>query len=75
MFHFDPELSQGALPVAEAVTWAARAMGINATNAKAKTQLTYFEAREFIRLSSAMKLNDQTRTCLLPRFSARIHWT
>jgi hypothetical protein len=74
MFHFDPELSQGALPVAEAVTWAVRVMGINATNAKANTQLTYFETLEFIRLPSAIKLNDQMRSCLPTRFSARTDW-
>jgi hypothetical protein len=58
MSHLDGESPAAVFPVDVDVTWAVRVMGANATNAKAKTQLTYFGTRQFMRLSSAMKLND-----------------
>jgi hypothetical protein len=57
MSHFEAESSAGVFPVGVAGTWAAKATDINATNAKAKIQLTYFETRMYMRFPSGKKLN------------------
>jgi hypothetical protein len=59
MSHRDGESSALVFPVDVAVTWAAKATGTNATNAKANTRKTILENLECMRLSSAIKLNDQ----------------
>jgi hypothetical protein len=59
MSHFDAESSAVASAAGLAVTWAARVTGINATKARARIQLTDFETREYMRFSSAIKLNEQ----------------
>jgi hypothetical protein len=47
------------------------ATGINATNANAKKQFTYFETRAYIGFPSTIKLNDQVKSCLLALMLAR----
>src|ERR1035437_5045982 len=74
MSHFDAESSTGAFQVGEAVTWAAKATGINTTNAKAKNRLKYFETQAYIRSPSVIKLNDQMKSCLRARIPARTDW-
>jgi hypothetical protein len=59
MSHFDRESSAAGFPADVVVPWAARATGINATKASARTRLTDFETRTYMRFSSAIKLTEQ----------------
>jgi hypothetical protein len=59
MSHFDAESSAVAIAAGLAESWAARATGINATNAKARVRIRDFETRAYMRFSSAIKLNEQ----------------
>jgi hypothetical protein len=57
MSHFDGESSGAVVAAGLGASWAARARGMDAANAKAITRLTDFETRENMRFSSAMVLN------------------
>jgi hypothetical protein len=59
MSHFDAESPASVFTTGLAESWAAMAMGINATNARARTRLIDFETRAYMRLSSAIGLTDK----------------
>jgi hypothetical protein len=54
------------------VTWAPRATGNNAAIARAKIQLIDFDTTDLMRLSSAIKLNDQGKDSAFTEHSLRI---
>jgi hypothetical protein len=59
MSHFDAGSTAAAFTAGLDEPWAAKAMGINTTNTRARTRLTDFETRAYMRLSSAIKLTDK----------------
>jgi hypothetical protein len=67
MSHLDGELSAGAFAAGLGASWAARATGINATIDKAATRISDFDTREYMRLSSAIKLNGQMKKAVCER--------
>jgi hypothetical protein len=56
---------EGAVVAGLAASWAATARGKTAAAARARTQLTDFETREYMRFSSATDLNGKWITAVL----------
>lgn len=65
MSHLDAESSAVVFAAGVAVSWAIKAAGNNATVAKTRTLLKDFKTREYIRVTSTMKLGPIHTTPVL----------